>query len=301
MAKSKRKICLIICEIKEKGSKERKHANFVLKNIIEPALRIRGIEYKAVRIDKLGEGGYITEAVIEHLRTADLVIADLTNLNPNVMYELGIRQAWNLPLVPIALKKQKLPFDLVVLRTAFYKLPIAKKSIDEAKKEIRKQILSILKGEYKNVIFERAISIIGKSYSMDAVYEAFKDALNDMHESLEDCKHDLSYTDTWQNKNVLLDLARKITGIAKTMSDKTHAFKTIARGHVYDPDSSDKYLISLIDRVDGIQHNINTIVRLLNQGKPIKIKQRKHKIQSKIQLIIQRIEQIALKCKTKDK
>ncbi len=46
------------------------------------------------RADELMKpGGKITEEIIESIRAADVLIADLTDANPNVMYELGYA-AW---------------------------------------------------------------------------------------------------------------------------------------------------------------------------------------------------------------
>lgn len=66
-------------------------------NIIRPA--IEGYQkdgsrvFDAVRADFISKTGSINKTVIQHIYNADLVIADLTDLNPNVFYELGVRHA----------------------------------------------------------------------------------------------------------------------------------------------------------------------------------------------------------------
>ena len=49
--------------------------------------------WDAVRADGLSQPGLIDKVYIEELLTADVVLADITFGNPNVFYELGIRQA----------------------------------------------------------------------------------------------------------------------------------------------------------------------------------------------------------------
>ena len=58
--------------------------------LIEPALPSG---WTAFRADELTRPGLIDQVYIERLLDADLVVADLTFANPNVYYELGIRQA----------------------------------------------------------------------------------------------------------------------------------------------------------------------------------------------------------------
>lgn len=56
--------------------------------------------------------GSIIEGVIENLNNADVVIADLTGLNHNVMYELGVRHALKRGTIIITSDIKSLPSDL---------------------------------------------------------------------------------------------------------------------------------------------------------------------------------------------
>lgn len=56
--------------------------------------------------------GSIIDGVIDKLNDSDLVIADLTGLNPNVMYELGVRHTLKRGTIIISQEVQKLPSDL---------------------------------------------------------------------------------------------------------------------------------------------------------------------------------------------
>lgn len=70
-----------------------------------------GFEFE--RADELSEAGLIDRLYIKCLLEADVVLADLTLFNPNVYYEVGIRQALaRKGTVLVACKGTKLPFDL---------------------------------------------------------------------------------------------------------------------------------------------------------------------------------------------
>jgi len=58
--------------------------------------------------------GDILRQIITELVTAPLVIADLTDANPNVYWELGVRQSFKHGTITIAENDTTLPFDLGV-------------------------------------------------------------------------------------------------------------------------------------------------------------------------------------------
>jgi len=64
-------------------SYKRIHADWLLEGIIQPIFETRP-EFKVERVDKLSHPRLIDAQVIQKLLTAELLIADLTGLNPNV-------------------------------------------------------------------------------------------------------------------------------------------------------------------------------------------------------------------------
>lgn len=77
--------------------------------------------FEVVRADFISKTGSINKKVIEHIYKADAVIADLTDLNPNVFYELGVRHSLRNGTILVALESTEIPFDVQDLSVIFYK------------------------------------------------------------------------------------------------------------------------------------------------------------------------------------
>lgn len=116
-----KRTCFVVAPIGGDGTDTRRRSDQVLRHIIDPVLSELNFE-DAVRADRITDGGLITRQVIDHLFTADLVIADLTDHNPNVFYELALRHAFQKPFVQLVVGKSHapLPFDVAEQRTIFF-------------------------------------------------------------------------------------------------------------------------------------------------------------------------------------
>jgi len=108
--------------------------------------------FEAKRADQLEKPGLVTQQIIDLAATAPLVVADLTDVNPNVMYELAIRHMVKKPIVLVIEHDQELPFDVAMNRTIFVNTSDWD-SLAESKRELKAQIKSALeKGEVDNPI-----------------------------------------------------------------------------------------------------------------------------------------------------
>jgi hypothetical protein len=115
-------LCFVIGPIGKDGSPERKHADLLLHAVIKEVLEAKEFGYKVKRADEDADPGMIGDRVISDIINAELVVADLTDLNPNAFYELGIRHSTEKPTIHIARGGTPLPFDNVAHRTIFVEL-----------------------------------------------------------------------------------------------------------------------------------------------------------------------------------
>lgn len=134
------KKCFIVCPIGNDGSETRKRSDTLLKHVITPVCKECGFEPK--RIDLENTNGSINDDILKHLREDDLVIADLTENNPNAFYEMGYRAALNKPSIHLMTKDCPIPFDVSTIRSFSYDLSDLD-SVDEIKSRLIQTIKSI--------------------------------------------------------------------------------------------------------------------------------------------------------------
>jgi len=108
-------MCFFITPIGDEGSEPRRHADMMLKHVVEPAAEANDL--KVIRADKIEKSGVITKQVLEHVLRARMCVADLSFGNPNVFYELGLRHLCLKACPQVIRKGDRIPFDVSQGRT----------------------------------------------------------------------------------------------------------------------------------------------------------------------------------------
>jgi hypothetical protein len=94
------------------------HFAHVLDHLFRPALE--SLDYK-VLLPSVAGSELIHAEIVKNLEEADLVLCDLSSLNPNVFFELGIRTALDRPTVLVRDKPTSpIPFDLNAINVLTY-------------------------------------------------------------------------------------------------------------------------------------------------------------------------------------
>lgn len=99
--------------------------------------------YVVKRADENADPGMIGDRVV-----SDIINADLTDLNPNAFYELGIRHSTEKPSIHVARAGTVLPFDTVAHRTIFVDLTDWH-SIEQARERLAGSARAIRAPDYK--------------------------------------------------------------------------------------------------------------------------------------------------------
>jgi len=118
----------------------------VIKELFEKDLK----DYELIRADEIAGSSIIDVSMYILLMKADLVIADVTTLNPNAIYELGVRHALKPYSTIIMAEEQcKIPFDLNHSRFLVYK-EIGENLDDKEAHGIREKLKEFVKASEKN-------------------------------------------------------------------------------------------------------------------------------------------------------
>ena len=92
-------------------------------NFIQPVFSKAG--YDVIRASDIISQQNIIEDIVQQINRSDLVVADLTDCNPNVFYELGLAHAFRRPTILIAQQLEDVPFDLKPYRVVEYSRDIS--------------------------------------------------------------------------------------------------------------------------------------------------------------------------------
>lgn len=113
------KTCFFLSHLGRSDSPPNAGAEVVFETLIVPAMESFP-EFRLVHYQYESEPGSINAAFLDHVLTADLIIADLTDLTSSGYYQLGVRHAAQLPTVLIAQDDHVISFDMRDFRYVRY-------------------------------------------------------------------------------------------------------------------------------------------------------------------------------------
>lgn len=141
------KFCCTICPVGSESSEIRNRTNQLISDVILPVLTEMGYSHYAAH--QSDDPRNISVEIVEKILRADILVADLTTLNPNVFYEFAIRNAAQKPSINLMhVSQHGYPFDINQIRYFEYDLERPER-IDETKRVLRGFIRRVESGEFR--------------------------------------------------------------------------------------------------------------------------------------------------------
>lgn len=130
--------CFVIMPIGELEEYEDGHFKKIYEQIFKPAIENAG--YTPNRVDDNISSHFIQASIIKDLIEAPMAICDLSTRNPNVLYELGIRHAFNKPVVLVQEVGTERIFDINGINTIDYRPNRLYDEVIEDREKIKRAI-----------------------------------------------------------------------------------------------------------------------------------------------------------------
>lgn len=158
---SEKKECFIIMPIGDPSEYPTGHFRRVYEDIIIPSCDNSG--FKAVRADDVKETNLIHLDLLQKLIEAPIAICDLSTRNPNVLFELGIRQAFDKPVVLIQEKGTEKIFDIAPLRYLEYSKDMKYHDVLQTQDDLKEMIEATVKAENDNGNINSIVKLLALS------------------------------------------------------------------------------------------------------------------------------------------
>lgn len=143
--KIKEKTCFVIMPIADTSGYDNGHFTRVYRHLIKPACELAG--FTPIRADDVSSSNMIVVDILKKIVESDIAICDLSSRNPNVLYELGLRQAFNKKTIIIKDKQTISPFDVSGFRHTEYDKALRIDNIENEVISISKAIQETVKSK----------------------------------------------------------------------------------------------------------------------------------------------------------
>lgn len=131
--------CFVIMPISDPKDYEAGHFKSVYEDIFIPAIKEAG--YIPKRADDDKSSSMIQVNIIQDIIESPMAICDLSSKNPNVLFELGIRQAFDLPVVLVQEEGTPRIFDISTINTIDYRKDLLYRHVIDDREKIKEAIL----------------------------------------------------------------------------------------------------------------------------------------------------------------
>lgn len=126
---------------KDRSASNLRSMEDVFQSLLRPSIE-KEFSVSVVRADDIFDVGEIMQSIWEKIVLADVLVADLTDRNPNVFYEVGLADALNKEVILLSQSIEDVPFDLRARRVLIYTVNYP--GPDKLRKELLKTLETVI-------------------------------------------------------------------------------------------------------------------------------------------------------------
>ena len=176
--------CFVIMPISSQSGYDEGHFQLVYEDIIRPSIVASGMQ--AFRADETKNTNLIQLDILKNVIESPIAICDMSSKNPNVFYELGMRQAFDLPTVLLRDEITEAPFDINGLRYVTYKKNMRHRDVISAVGELTEALQDTYNKRNDNTEINSLIRLMelanpAKLNHVELSEEARFEKLNELH------------------------------------------------------------------------------------------------------------------------
>jgi len=131
-----------------------------VKNILFEAIQKAGFNPNLV--SDSDDIGVIHKRIIQNIYDNPIVVCDISGKNPNVMFELGMRLAFDKPTILVKDDSTNFPFDIAIIEHLIYKKDLNYSNIQDFKEKLSKKISKTFEASENNKTYTTFLKHFGQ-------------------------------------------------------------------------------------------------------------------------------------------
>ena len=244
------KTCFVIMPISDTEPYETGHFKRVYEYIVKPAVIKAG--FKPIRADDILHTNFIAIDIIRRIVSSEMAICDLSSRNPNVLYELGIRQAFDLPVTFIKDSITSRVFDIQGFRDIEYDENLRIDNVEQIISDIAQTINNTYNGQNTDEI-NSLVSLLGiqsakisKQHEISTDTQLILNTLDNLSSRMIEIEKTFS---TVRNTSQPLSLNDDLQNLPSLSQSEINALKV--GDYIYHK----KFGVGKITKIEGTAHN----------------------------------------------
>lgn len=180
-----------------------------VKNILSEAIEAAG--YKANLVSDADDVGIIQSRIVRNLYDNDIVVCDVSGKNANVMFELGLRLAFDKPTIIVIDDKTNYSFDTAIIEHLGYPRDLSYYEILDFKKKLTNKIQATIKKSQEDSSYSPFLKNFGEfkaaniEHKEGSINDVVLQRLDDMQQAIVRLQRpirDIEFRRTQEDDNV---------------------------------------------------------------------------------------------------